>query len=94
VTLAKAKTSTKKTSNTTSSAGAIHSNIISTLPGDPATQAEQLTETSAAAAAPTSNNSYLWWMAAALLALLAAASIVVAKRFGKNEWDIVEETAE
>ena len=46
------------------------------------------------AAAATPNSSPLWWFGIIGIAGLAAGSLVVARRFGKREWDIVEETAE
>ncbi|OGG51117.1 hypothetical protein A2763_02130 [Candidatus Kaiserbacteria bacterium RIFCSPHIGHO2_01_FULL_54_36] len=34
---------------------------------------------------------YMWWLSAFGVATLAAGSLVVARKFGKKEWDIVEE---
>jgi competence ComEA-like helix-hairpin-helix protein len=44
-----------------------------------------------AAAASSVGGNVWWWGAAAALAAAAAGALVAAKRFGKKEWDIVEE---
>jgi len=44
----------------------------------------------AAAEVPQKSNELLWWGAAFMLALSSAGAIVFARRFAKNEWDIVE----
>ncbi|OGG91116.1 hypothetical protein A3H16_04290 [Candidatus Kaiserbacteria bacterium RIFCSPLOWO2_12_FULL_53_8] len=95
--IAKTKTKTTTKKSAAKSAPADPTYVANTLPDVPVSEAdpEQVaTADTAAAAAPASNSSYLWWAAAAGLALLAAASIVAAKRYGKNDWNIIEEKAE
>jgi hypothetical protein len=48
----------------------------------------------AAAAGAPAPRSQLWWFGVFGLAALAAGSLAVAQRFGKREWDIVEEKPE
>ncbi len=43
------------------------------------------------AAAGAASGSWTWWLAAAGLSLGAGAAIYVARRFGRKEWDIIEE---
>jgi len=90
------KTKTTPTRKSTSlSANSPYTPNVVAAPEAEQTTVPEVRAENAAAAAPvsSSNTSYLWWIAAAGLALLAAASIVVAKRFGKSEWDIVEDTS-
>lgn len=61
----------------------------------PAPDAGTATSSSQVAAiGSTFSSSSLWWLGALGIAGLAAGSIVFARRFGKKEWDIVEETGE
>ncbi|MBI2612498.1 helix-hairpin-helix domain-containing protein [Candidatus Kaiserbacteria bacterium] len=46
------------------------------------------------AAAGSAAGSWAWWLAAAGLSLGAAAAVFVARRFGRKEWDIIEEGGE
>ncbi|KKW24601.1 MAG: S-layer-like protein array protein [Candidatus Kaiserbacteria bacterium GW2011_GWC2_52_8b] len=43
------------------------------------------------AATTESSSPYQWWLAAGALALATAAAIFVARKYAKDEWDIVEE---
>ena len=49
---------------------------------------------SAAAGSVFSNLSPIWWLGALCIAGLGVGSLVLARKFGKREWDIVEETGE
>ena len=40
------------------------------------------------------SETYLWWFAAAAIAAIGGSSVYFARRFSKNEWDIVEESGE
>jgi hypothetical protein len=50
--------------------------------------------TQVAAAASTGGTSYIWWLGAVALAALAGGALFVARRFGKREWAIVEDSVE
>jgi hypothetical protein len=56
-----------------------------------ASDTSSTTSETAAVGAAGAGNSKLWWFAAAALAAAACIAVVVAQRFGKGEWDIVEE---
>lgn len=59
-------------------------------PEIPASTTEaRLSESAGAGAIPLSS-SRMWWMGAIGIAGLAAGSLVIARRFGKKEWDIEE----
>lgn len=60
----------------------------------PSDTGETASSTQVAAAVSSDPTSYLWWLGAFGLAALAAGSLVLARRFGKREWDIVEEKPE
>ena len=49
------------------------------------------TDQAAAAGSASPSGSKMWWVAAAGLAAAAGGSLVAARRFGKKEWDIIEE---
>ena len=57
----------------------------------PAPDEDATTSSQVAAVGSTSNSSLLWWLGALALGVLASGAIVFAKRFGRNEWDIIEE---
>lgn len=48
----------------------------------------------AAAATSPSESSFMWWFGALGIAGLAAGSLTLARRYGKKEWDIIEESDE
>lgn len=79
-------------SRTRSSAVPPSGGIVPTVPEDapvPDATGTASTEVAAAGASvPSSSN--MWWIAAGL-AIAAGGSLVAARRFGKKEWDIVEE---
>jgi len=52
------------------------------------------TSAQVAAAATSVAGSLAWWLGALSIALATAAAVFIAKRFGKGEWDIVEEKGE
>jgi hypothetical protein len=94
--LPKTKTTVAKIpSSSTADDSAPAQEIVGDIPPAPAPDAQAAGETAAvAAAAPGSSPSYMWWGAAVVLALAAGGSLVAARRFGKREWDIIEEKAE
>lgn len=59
----------------------------SSISTEEATSAAQV-----AAAASAISGSFLWWLGALALAGAAGAALFIARRFGKGEWDIVEES--
>ena len=63
-----------------------HEVAASTTPVEPAQ--------AAGVAAAFSGSSGKWWLGVVGIAGLAAGSLALARRYGKKEWDIVEETAE
>src|SRR3989344_3249293 len=52
------------------------------------------TSSQIAAVSEAVSGSWKWWMGAFGLAVLAAGAVVVSRRFGKKEWNIVEDTSE
>lgn len=58
------------------------------------TSGETVPAQAAGAADALSGASAKWWLGVAGIAGLAAGSLALARRYGKKEWDIVEETAE
>lgn len=62
---------------------------------DIATTTEEITSAQAAGVgAAFSGSSGKWWLGVVGIAGLAAGSLVIARRYGKKEWDIIEETGE
>lgn len=62
-------------------------------PDTPATSTTDPRPTQVAAAGTIPvNSSNLWWFGAFGVATLAAGSLAVARRYGKREWDIIEES--
>jgi len=60
---------------------------------EPAVSVPDATSTTQVAASSMfSGSSRMGWLGALLIAGLAAGSAVVARRYGKREWNIVEET--
>lgn len=55
---------------------------------------ETVAPTQVAAVTNAVTPAWHWWLAAGLLAFSSAAAIVFARRFAKDEWDIVEDTSE
>ena len=61
------------------------------LSADDATAAPTSSAQAAAAGTAAPSGSKMWWIAAGGLAAAAGGSLVAARRFGKKEWDIIEE---
>lgn len=61
---------------------------------DPAPSTDATSSQVAAAEAGASASSYLWWVGAFVLASAAAGAAVIAKRYARGEWDIIEESGD
>lgn len=58
---------------------------------DDVVEVPEVSQVAAVVAATDATPAWQWWLAAGLLAFSTAGAIVFARRFAKDEWDIVEE---
>ncbi|MDP3646377.1 MAG: lamin tail domain-containing protein [bacterium] len=87
------KAATQKRSSTTH-APSIVATAEDPTPTDDTRLGGEASQDSQVAAVATATLAWEWWLAAILLALASVGAIVFARRYAKDEWDIIEDTSE